>query len=223
MGLSRSFLSSPFFMLCGLLRMPLSYAELIRTTTLLVTPHMRGPALIALRGLMGNECLAIRFERRKNLPNGCILSRPCFCMLAAPSAKRLSPVHAFCPAIASRVKCGGKIFPGYAAQNVNTAIKAVLGNLDIPQAELYTPHGYRLGAAQELKERGCQWPIVASLAEWRILAFTGYIDIAKDVARDTSKLLIECDQLSDDEVRHWVTGPRRCVGLTMGIRPRYSF
>ena len=183
---------------------------------------MRSPALIALRGPAGHECLAIRFLRRKNLPNGCILPRPCFCKLAAPSAKRLFPVHAFWPAIASRVRCGEKLFPWYTTQNVNTTIKDVLAKLGIPQAELYTPHGYRRGAAQEIKERGCQWPIVASLGEWRILAFMGYIDIAKDVSRDMSKLLIECDQLSDDEVRHWVTGPRRWSRSTVGIRAPLS-
>ena len=39
---------------------------------------MRRKAFIGPRGLMGHECLIIRFERRKNLPNGCILPRPCF-------------------------------------------------------------------------------------------------------------------------------------------------
>lgn len=169
---------------------------------------MRSPALIGHRGLMGNECLVIRFARRKNLPNGRMLSRPCFCKLADPSAKRLFPVRAIWPLIATRVKCGEKHFAGHTTQNVNTTIRDVLANLDIPFAERYTPHGYRLGAAQELKERGCRWPIVASVDEWRSLAFMGYIDISNDVARDMSKLLIECEQLSDDEVRQWVTGPR---------------
>ena len=179
-------------------------------------------ALIGIRGPAGHECLVIRFSRRKNLPNGCILSRPCFCKLEARSARRLCPVHAIWPAIAARVRCGEMLFPGYTTQNVNTTIKAVLAKLDIPQAELYTSHGFRRGAAQELKERGCQWPIVASLGEWRSLAFMGYIDIAKDVARDMSKLLIECEQLSDDEVRHWVTGPRRGVDTHWVSGPRCS-
>ena len=168
---------------------------------------MRGHALIGLRGLLGHECLVIRFERRKNHPNGCILSRPCFCQLSAPSARRLCPAHAFWPAIAARAKCGQKLFPGFTSQNVNTTIKAVLTKLDIPYAESYTSHGYRRGAAQELKERGCQWPIIASIGEWRGLAFMGYIDISKDVANEMSKLFIETETLPDDEVRHWVTGP----------------
>ena len=46
----------------------------------------------------------------------------------------------------------------------------------------------------------------------------GYIDIANDVAKEMSKLLIETDQLSDEEVRHWVTGPCVSAGPTVGIR-----
>ena len=169
---------------------------------------MKSGILIGLRGLPGHECLAIRFKRRKNLPYGRILPRPCFCKIAAPSARRLCPVRAFWPSIASRVKCGQKLLPSFSAQSVNRAIKAVLKKPDAPYAESYTSHGYRLGATQELKERGCQWPIVASIGEWRILAFMSYIDIAEDVAKEMSKLLIERDPLTDDEeVRHWVTGP----------------
>ena len=37
---------------------------------------LKALALIAIRGNKPNECLAIRFLLRKNLPQGCILSRP---------------------------------------------------------------------------------------------------------------------------------------------------
>ena len=182
---------------------------------------MKSPVLIGLREMLGNECLVIRFERRKNLPNGCILSRPCFCKLADPAARKLCPVHSLWPAIAARVKCGELLFPAFSAQNVNRTIKAVFAKLNIPFSESYTSHGYRRGATQELKEKGSQWPIIASIGEWRSLAFMGYIDIAQDVAKAMSKLLIECEQLSDDEdeVRHWVTGPS---GTSLGIRAPLS-
>ena len=163
------------------------------------------------------------FLRRKYPPDGRISHRPLFCNLAAPSATRLFPAHAFWPAIASRVKCGVKIPPCYSKQNFNTSIKAALEKLGIPHAERYTSHGYTPGAAQELKERGPQWPIVASLGKWRRLASMGYIDIAKDVARDMSKLLIECEQLSGDEVRRWVTGPQEGGGLPLGTRAPLLF
>lgn len=72
---------------------------------------MRDTALIGLRGPMNAVCLVIRFGRRKNLPNGCMLSIPCFPQLEAPKARKLCPTHAIWPAIAARAKCGGKAFP----------------------------------------------------------------------------------------------------------------
>ena len=107
---------------------------------------MRDQASIGLRGELGSECLIIRFLRRKNLPDGCILSRPCFCKIASPKARRLCLVHAFWPAIAARVRFGEKLFCGYTAQNVNARIKAVLEKLEIPYAQSYTSHGFRRGA-----------------------------------------------------------------------------
>ena len=68
-----------------------------------------------------------------------------------------------------------------------------------------------------MKEKGAQWPIVASVGEWRSLAFMGYVDISLDVARDMAKLLIEREELSEDEVRHWVTGPRARGAPPVGI------
>ena len=47
----------------------------------------------------------------------------------------------------------------------------------------------------------------------------GYVDIAIDVARDMSRLLIEREELSVGEVRHWVTGPRCRGAPTVGIGP----
>ena len=46
----------------------------------------------------------------------------------------------------------------------------------------------------------------------------GYIDSAKDVARGMAQILIETEHLSDDKVRHWVTGPRRSFRTNNGYR-----
>ena len=50
-------------------------------------------ALIGLRGHPGEERLIVRFNRRKNMPQGCIMSRPCFCELSGKAAHQLRPVH----------------------------------------------------------------------------------------------------------------------------------
>ena len=46
------------------------------------------------------------------------------------------------------------------------------------------------GVAQELKERGSQWPTVAGAGEWGSLAFRRYVDTAVDVSMEMDNLLI---------------------------------
>ena len=60
------------------------------------------------------------------------------------------------------------------------------------------------GAAQELKETGSQWAVIATLGDWKSLAFLGYADLTDSVEQDMAKLLIECEPLSDEEEVHWV-------------------
>ena len=64
----------------------------------------------------------------------------------------------------------------------------------------------RRGAAQGLKEKGSQRPVVACAGVWRPLAFRGYVDNTLDVERDMSKLLIETDILSDEEFEELTVG-----------------
>ena len=89
----------------------------------------------------------------------------------------------------------------YRATNVNTTIKAVLAKIGIEFAQSYTSHGFRRGASQELEEKGPQISVIATVGEWRSLAFLGYVETALDVARDMSKLLIETEELTDEEVQ----------------------
>ena len=162
---------------------------------------MKEKALIGLRGPGHAQCLLLRFSRRKTLPKGCVLSRPCFCSLADSKAKPLCPAHSMWPCIASRVQSGELLFPTYTATNVNTTIKAALAKIGVDFARSYTSRGFRRGATQELKEMGSQISAIATVGEWRPLAFLGYVDTALDVARDMPKLLIETEALTDEEVQ----------------------
>ena len=130
-------------------------------------------------------------------------------------AKKLRPVHAIWPCIAATVKPGEKISPCYSAQNANARINAVLTQMEIPCSRSYSSHGFRRIVAQELKNKGSQWPAVMGVGCWRSLSFLGYVDIARDVERDMSKLLVGTEDLSEDEVR-WVTGPRKMSCPSLG-------
>ena len=130
------------------------------------------------------------------------MSRPCFCGLPARSAKAMCPVHAIWPAIAHRARPGEMIFPTFTATNANTIIKAVFAKLLISHAEKYSSHGFRRCAAQELKETGSKRAIVATLGDWKSLAFLGYVDLTDSVEQDMAKLLVETDPPSDEEKVH---------------------
>ena len=88
---------------------------------------------------------------------------------------------------------------------MNAAIKAILAQLLSPHAEKYSSHGFRRGAAQELKETGSQWAPIAPLGDWKSLACLGYLDLTDSVEHDMVKLLIECDLPDSDAelVRRW--------------------
>ena len=155
---------------------------------------------IAIFGDHPGECLVIRLLHRKNLPQGCILSRPCFCDLSRPRAKQLCPFRAICPAISALVKPGEPPPPhGYYGTDVNKTIKDALAKILAPYDRSYTSHGFRRGASNELKTKGPQRTVVAGLGEWRPLAFKGYFDTTLEVAIDMSKLLIETDVLTEEE------------------------
>ena len=109
---------------------------------------MKDSALIGLRGPSSNPSLVLRLATRKNLPLGCIMKRPCFCDIAKCVEHRLCPVHYLWPIIRARVSAGELLFPTYSGRNVNAVLRAVLKKLSISEAERYSSHGFRRGAAQ---------------------------------------------------------------------------
>ena len=153
---------------------------------------MKALAPIAIRGDAPNERAVISSRRRKNPHQGCILSRPFFCLLSGPQANQLCPVHAIWPAIAARVKPGERISPGYYGANVNATLKDVLTKLATPYSTRYTSHGFRMGVGGRAQGEG----VATVRRRW---CRTRYVDTALDVERDMSKLLIDSDAISDEE------------------------
>ena len=115
---------------------------------------MKDQALLAIRCCAPNTRLVLRLRTRKSLSSGCIMSRPCFFSSSAPMAKKLFHSHSVWPCIAARSKTRGNVFPGYTAQNVNTAIAAVFAMLGIDHAQSYSSHGFRRGTPPRAKRKG---------------------------------------------------------------------
>ena len=111
-------------------------------------------------------------------------------------------------------------FLSYARRNINPVLKRVCGKIGLPGASRYRSHASRRGAAQELKEKGAQWPTIATMGEWRSLAICGYVDIADDIARDTPKLFaddVACASDEDEQVPLWPILPIFLPRLELGI------
>ena len=157
-------------------------------------------ALIGPMSVGGELFLVAKLSYRKNLPGGCILRRPCFCNLASSRARLLCPIHVFWAAIRRRVDPGTPLFRAVNRGNFNRQLKAIFGRLCIPDADRYSSHGFRRGTAQELKESGSPWAVVASAGVWNSPAFRGYLDMARDVEVGVSRLFeVDPDSESDAE------------------------
>ena len=165
----------------------------------LFTPRGKRP-LIACRIIDGREALIVKLAWRKHMPGGCIMKRPCFCARNTPRARGLCPIHWLWPWVRDRRKSGEFLFREINANNVNLFIRKSLSGLNAPEAQRYSSHGFRRGAAQELKESGAQWPILAGVGKWEGLSFRPYVDLSGELAESMAKLFSESYSFdSDDE------------------------
>ena len=163
------------------------------------TPQLE-KALIGVRIIDGQQFLVAKLTTRKNLASGCILRRPCLCQLAAREAANLRPPHAIWAAVRRRVGPGELLFQSITRRNFNRALKAVLARIGVPSADRYSPHGFRRGTSQELKETGSPWSVVATSGVWRPPASRGYLDMSKDVEQGVAQLLsVDFDSDSAEE------------------------
>lgn len=62
-----------------------------------------------------------------------------------------------------------------------------------------------MGAAQELKESGAQWPIVAEVGKWKGLSFLPYVDLSDELTESMAKLFTESYSFDsyDEEDNRW--------------------
>ena len=172
------------------------------------SPHPE-KALISVRTIEGESCLSFKIPRRKNLPGGCILRRPCFCGMAGPRAQQLPPSHIFRALIRCREAPGAPLFSAFNRRNSNRPIKAITAHLDVPDARRFSSHGFRRGATNGLKDTGPPWSVVATSGVWNSSHFRGYVDMSRDVEIGAHRISdVALDTTSGNEgfplAIHWV-------------------
>ena len=87
----------------------------------------------------------------------------------------------------------------------------------------YRSHGFRRGEAQELKESGAQWPIVASAGQRGGLSFRCYVDLSDELSTSVEALFIQPYNFESGEellghIRYTVGLPRRKVDPEVSLR-----
>ena len=135
---------------------------------------------------------------RKNLTQGCVLRRPCFCTAGVPRANACFPVRVIWPAIRSRGATGDPLFSSVDARNFNRVLRAVIRKLKVGDVERYSSHGFRRGAAQDLKTSGYPHALVAALGMWNSPVFRCYVGLTADVEQGVRRLFdVDLDAESD--------------------------
>ena len=161
-------------------------------------PPQREKALIGLRTTQDGCFLVDKLKWRKNIAGGRILRLPCFCGGDRLSSRACCPVHVLWPAIRARVPPGSPLFSAVDGRNFNRIARAVLTRLRVSAATRYSPHGFRRGPAQELKEVGSPWDGVTTAGLWRPPALRGYLDMTTDVEQCVRSLFpVDTDSESD--------------------------
>jgi len=131
-------------------------------------------------GLLGDE-LVIRVRSRKNRIGGDVIARSCVCAgakgVAAHVPADLCPVHALWTWVETNVNRGDPLFSEDIADSAQVWLKIALEARGVPNAERFTLHSLRRGAAQTLIQKGGDLATLLRAGGWRSSAFRTYMDL----------------------------------------------
>jgi hypothetical protein len=128
--------------------------------------------------VVGAECIRIDFWRRKNLPNGSVLVRKCWCVLN-PETCPMHVAGAWLKGFAQ----GEAPFAGISASDFNSELRSRGSVLGVRSSELLCSRSFRRGHARDLVDRGARIGEILAAGQWRSAAFLEYMDHEK----------LECD------------------------------
>ena len=118
--------------------------------------------------------LCLRLRRRKNMQQGCLLRRSCWCA----SCRVTCPVHVLGNFLASFDAEGAeKPFSQFSPTFALATLRSVLHRMQIPDAETYRMHDCRRGHAKDLQQSGSSLAEILQAGKWRSPAFMQYLDM----------------------------------------------
>ena len=125
--------------------------------------------------------LVLKFARRKCHPRGDTSLLPCCCRRSPGFArhveKRLCPTCSVWPAVCAQATPGQEIFRGYSPQVFLRELRQALGAANVPDAERYTLHCIRRGAARAVIQQGGTLGDVLRACSWQSTTFKLYLEM----------------------------------------------
>ena len=113
----------------------------------------------------------LRLRRRKHMPAGSVMSRPCICEGSEKSVFCLS--HRLGPGL-SKLQQGQSLFPFTASQCLKR-LRSLLSLLNVPGASCFTFKAFRAGKATALAKSGCPVHIIMNMGQWKSAAMLRYV------------------------------------------------
>jgi len=131
-------------------------------------------SLAIFRDEQNRLVLRIWLRRRKNAPEGAVLTRACTCR----SSQVMCPVHALVRWMSAtgKERQVGRLFPKACYSSFSRGMSFLLEKIGFPQAADFSSHGFRRGMAQEILRRGGSLADVLAAGGWRSPAFLLYLD-----------------------------------------------
>ena len=169
---------------------------------------LRSPLPAQLKALIGtrflpddSERLVLKLRPRKATRGGAILMRPCFCDADDLGGKGICPIHDFWPSVCDSSLWEEPLFPTLRSRNINRILKGMLRSMGVREAESYSTHAFRRGAAMELKNSGSNLAQILKTVGWNSAAFRAYLSFVEDEEVNIRSILANFDgfESSDGE------------------------
>ena len=184
-----------------LLRLPSEALPLTRAlpNELLLSPDIpSSKAVIGLREFQGEKRLVLKLSHRKNTRSVYTAMRPCFCGDNALLPRHNCPIHRFWAAVIENTEPGSQLFPSLQRANFSRVFRAVLAKLGVQDADRYSSHCLRRGAANAILQSGSTLSEIMRTGGWKSSSFKVYLDLHRSEELSLQSILREDTRSSSE-------------------------
>ena len=127
----------------------------------------KAQAVVSVR----EDCIELKLLRRKNMENGCVKKRTCWCR----SCPITCPVHVLGRYFAE-LGAGRSAFEACSRHSILQSLRSSFQDLKVPEAAKYRTHDLRRGHGRDMQIGGASMYEILKAGDWRSPAFLAYMD-----------------------------------------------